>query len=187
MVSANDIVSASVDASVVGRIKAGDLVQISTEGATGPVTGTVHSIGLIADTSSGVATFPVTVNVTGTPSGLYAGASATISIIYHQVRNALVVPAAAIHQDGPRTVVDVLSGGHRVTRDVTLGLSNGGLIQVTSGLSAGERVVVTFQKISAGNTGNGSGVIRRAARPGHQHPGRPGGAASSCRNRAADR
>ena len=97
MVSANDIVSASVDASVVGRIKAGDLVQISTEGATGPVTGTVHSIGLIADTSSGVATFPVAVNVTGTPSGLYAGASATISIIYHQVRDALVVPAAAIH------------------------------------------------------------------------------------------
>ena len=159
MVSANDIVSASVDASVVGRIKAGDLVQISTEGATGPVTGTVHSIGLIADTSSGVATFPVTVNVTGTPSGLYAGASATISIIYHQVRNALVVPAAAIHQDGPRTVVDVLSGGHRVARDVTLGLSNGGLVQVTSGLSAGERVVVTFQKISAGNTGNGSGTF----------------------------
>ena len=159
VVSANDIVNASVDASVVGRIKAGDPVQISTEGAAAPVTGTVHSIGLIADTSSGVATFPVVVNVTGTPSGLYAGASATISIIYHQVRNALVVPAAAIHQHGPRAVVDVLSGGHRVARDVTLGLSNGGLVQVTTGLSAGERVVVTFQKISAGTAGNGGGTF----------------------------
>jgi membrane fusion protein, macrolide-specific efflux system len=157
--SANDVVNASVDASVVGRIKAGDLVQISTEGAAGPVTGTVHSIGLIADTSSGVATFPVVVNVTGTPSGLYAGASATITIIYHQVRNALVVPAAAIHQDGPHTVVDVLSGGHRVARDVTLGLSNGGLVQVTSGLSAGQRVVVTFQKITPGTAGNGGGTF----------------------------
>jgi membrane fusion protein, macrolide-specific efflux system len=159
VVSANDIVNASVDASVVGRIRTGDLVQISTEGATGPVTGTVHSIGLIADTSSGVATFPVVVNVTGTPAGLYAGASATISIIYHQVRDALVVPAAAIHQDGPRTVVDVLSSGHRVARDVTLGLSNGGLVQVTSGLSAGERVVVTFQKIAVSNQGNGDGTF----------------------------
>jgi macrolide-specific efflux system membrane fusion protein len=157
--SANDVVNASVDASVVGRIKAGDLVRISTEGAAGPVTGTVHSIGLIADTSSGVATFPVVVNVTGTPSGLYAGASATISIIYHQVRNALVVPAAAIHQDGPHTVVDVLSGGHRVARDVTLGLSNGGLVQVTSGLSAGQRVVVTFQKITPGTAGNSGGTF----------------------------
>jgi membrane fusion protein, macrolide-specific efflux system len=159
VVSAHDIVTASVDASVVGRIKTGDQVQISTEGATGPVTGTVHSIGLLADTSSGVATFPVVINVHGTPAGLYAGASASISIIYHQVRNALVVPAGAIHQSGPHTVVTVLSGGHRVTRDVTLGISNGGLIQVTSGLAAGDRVVVTFQRINVSNLGNGGGVI----------------------------
>ena len=56
-------------------------------------------------------------------------------------------------------MVDVLSGGHRVARDVTLGLSNGGLVQVTSGLTAGERVVVTFQKIGVSNPGNGSGDI----------------------------
>jgi membrane fusion protein, macrolide-specific efflux system len=133
VVSAHDVVTASVDASVVGRIKTGDQVQISTQGTAAPVTGTVHSIGLIADTSSGVATFPVVVNVTGTPAGLYAGASATISIIYHQVRHALVVPSAAIHFSGPHPVLDVLSGGRRVTRDVTLGLSSGGLTQVTAG------------------------------------------------------
>jgi hypothetical protein len=46
-----------------------------------------------------------------------------------------------------------------VARDVTLGLSNGGLTQVTSGLSVGDRVVVTFQKIGVSNPGNGSGVI----------------------------
>jgi multidrug efflux pump subunit AcrA (membrane-fusion protein) len=173
VVSANSIVTASVDASVVGRIKTGDQVEISTAGATRPVTGTVHSIGLIADTSSGVATFPVVINVTGTPSGLYAGASASISIIYHQVRNALVVPAAAIQRSGPHTVVDVVSGGHRVTRDVTLGLSSGGLTQVTSGLTVGDRVVVTFQKIgvtSPGNSGNfvgpGGGVIHINRGPG---------------------
>ncbi len=159
MVSAHDIVTASVDASVVGRIRAGDQVQISTEGATGPVTGIVHSIGLIADTSSGVATFPVVVNVTGTPAGLYAGASATISIIYHQVRNALVVPSAAIHQSGPHTVVDVKSGGRQLARDVTLGLSTGGLTQVTSGLAAGDRVVVTFQKLTGSSPGNGGVFI----------------------------
>lgn len=35
------------------------------------------SSGLIASTSSGVATFPVVIDVTGTPAGLYSGASAT--------------------------------------------------------------------------------------------------------------
>jgi len=175
VVSAHDVVTASVDASVVGRIKTGDQVQISTEGAAGPVTGTVHSIGLIADTSSGVATFPVVVNVHGTPAGLYAGASASISIIYHQVHNALVVPAGAIHQSGPHTAVTVLSGGRRVTRDVTLGISNGGLIQVTSGLAAGDRVVVTFRKIGVSNQGNGGGVIIGPRGRVIDIPGGPGG------------
>ena len=55
-------------------------------------------------------------------------------------------------------MVDVLSGGHRVARDVTLGLSSGGLTQVTSGLTPGDRVVVTFQKIGVSNPGN-SGII----------------------------
>lgn len=159
VVSAHDVVNASVDASVVGRIKTGDQVQISTEGATAPVTGTVHSIGLIADTSSGVATFPVVIKVTGTPAGLYAGASATISIIYHQIRHAVVVPSAAISYSGPHAVVQVQSGGRRVTRDVTLGLSSGGLTQVTSGLAVGDRVVVTFQKLTGTSPGNGGGVV----------------------------
>jgi macrolide-specific efflux system membrane fusion protein len=174
LVSANDIVTANVDASVVGHIKAGDQVEITTEGAAGPVSGTVHSIGLIADTSSGVATFPVVIDVTGTPSGLYAGASATTSIIYHQVSKALVVPSAAIRQSGPHTVVDVMSGGHQAVRDVTTGLTSGGLTQITRGLTAGERVVVESKPITTSNPGNGSTVIAPGGRVLHVHGG-PGG------------
>jgi membrane fusion protein, macrolide-specific efflux system len=51
VVSANDVIDASVNASVVGHIKAGDQATISTEGVAGPVGGTVVSIGLTADTS----------------------------------------------------------------------------------------------------------------------------------------
>jgi membrane fusion protein, macrolide-specific efflux system len=174
LVSASDIVTASVDASVVGRIKVDDQVEITTEGAAGPVSGTVHSIGLIADTSSGVATFPVVIDVTGTPSGLYAGASATASIIYHQVSKALVVPSAAIRQSGPHTVVDVMSGGHQAVRDVTTGLTSGGLTQITRGLTAGERVMVEFKPITTRNPGNGGTVIGPRGRVLHFQGG-PGG------------
>ena len=174
LVSGNDIVNANVDASVVGHIKAGNQVEITTEGAAGPVSGTVHSIGLIADTSSGVATFPVVINITGTPSGLYAGASATISIIYHQVSQALVVPSAAIRQSGPRTVVDVMSGGHQAVRDITTGFTSGGLTQIIRGLTAGERVVVEFRPITTSNPGNGNVIIGPGGRVVHFHGG-PGG------------
>jgi membrane fusion protein, macrolide-specific efflux system len=146
VVSADDVIDASVAASVVDKIKTGDQVVISSEGAT--ASGTVASIGLIADTSSGVATFPVAIDVTGTPPGLYSGASATVSIIYKQLTDVLAVPAAAVQISGTgKDVVYVVVNGRQVARDVTTGLTSDGLTQITSGLTAGERVVVDIPRI----------------------------------------
>jgi macrolide-specific efflux system membrane fusion protein len=158
VVTTNDVIDADVDASVVDQIKDGDQVVITTDGASGPVSGTVGSIGLTADTSSGVATFPVVINVTGTPSGLYAGASANVSIIYSQRANALAVPAAAVSPGpGGKSVVQIMVHGHKVTKYVTTGLTAGGLIQITSGLSAGELVVVDIVRLGPGVGGSGPG------------------------------
>src|ERR1039457_4974823 len=164
VISANDVINANVDATVVGQIKTGDQAVITTEGAAGPVLGTVASIGLIASTSSRVATFPLVIHVTGTPSGLYEGASATVSIIYRQPTNALAVPAAAVLVSGGKTVVYTIIKGHRVARDVTTGLTSGGLTQITSGLTVGEQVVVNIPRAvtvgsGSGNSGNGNGVF----------------------------
>jgi membrane fusion protein, macrolide-specific efflux system len=163
VISASDVVDANVGASVVDHIKVGDSVVITTEGANGPVSGTVASIGLTADTSSGVATFPVVIDVTGTPSGLYAGASASVTITYHQVADVLAVPAAAVLLGpGGKTAVHVMVNGHQVTKTVTTGLTVNGLTQITSGLKAGERVVVNLVNISPGSgggPGGGSGVF----------------------------
>jgi len=158
VISASDVVDANVGASVVDHIKAGDPVMITTEGANGPVAGTVASIGLTADTSSGVATFPVVIDVTGTPSGLYAGASASVTITYHQVADVLAVPAAAVLLGpGGMAAVHVMVNGRQVTKTVTTGLTVNGLTQITSGLTAGERVVVNLVKISPGSSGPGGG------------------------------
>jgi membrane fusion protein, macrolide-specific efflux system len=164
VISANDVIDANVDATVVGRLKPGDQAVITTEGAAGPVTGTVASIGLTANTSSGVATFPVVINVTGTPPGLYAGASANVVIIYKQLTGVLAVPAAAVGVSGGKTVVHTIVGGHQVTRDVTTGLTAGGLTQITHGLTAGQQVVVAIPHVgtSSGGTSNpggGPGVV----------------------------
>jgi macrolide-specific efflux system membrane fusion protein len=157
VISANDIINANVNATVVGQIKTGDHAVITTQDAAGPVLGTVASIGLVASVSSGVATFPVVINVTGTPSGLYEGASATVSIIYNQVSNVLAVPAAAISMPGGKIVVHTMVHGHRVAEHVTTGLTAGGLTQITGGLTAGEQVVVPIPRaVSGGSGGAGS-------------------------------
>jgi membrane fusion protein, macrolide-specific efflux system len=173
VVSSNDVIDANVDASVVDKIKDGDQVVITAQGAPGPVSGTVASIGLTANTSSGVATFPVTINVTGSTSGLYAGASATVSIIYNQLTNVVAAPAAAVGP-GPdgKSVVTVMVHGRQVQKVVTTGLTSGGLTQITGGLTAGEQVVVNIVRNPGvpgqfGGRGGGTVFIRPGLGPGH--------------------
>ena len=47
--------------------------------------------------------------------------------------------------------------GRQVTRDVTTGLTSGGLTQVTRGLTAGDLVVVNILRLSPGVPGGGPG------------------------------
>jgi multidrug efflux pump subunit AcrA (membrane-fusion protein) len=182
-VSSNDVVNANVNASVVNEIKAGDQAVIIPEGGGAPVQGTLASIGLVANTSTGVATYPVVIDVTGTPSGLFGGASASVSIIYERAANVLAVPTGALNPGpGGRSTVQVMVGGREVTRTVTTGITSGGLTQITGGLSAAEKVVVNIVRIAGGrNPGFPRGVIigpggRKFVFQGGGPGGGPGGA-----------
>ena len=119
-------VQASVDASEVGQIKAGDQVLITVGNATQNVFGTVSSVGIVATTTSGVASFPVVVAVTGSPAGVYPGATASLQIVYKQLSNVLLVPTLAINRANGATTVLVPNGGKQVRRTITTGLSSGG-------------------------------------------------------------
>jgi membrane fusion protein, macrolide-specific efflux system len=150
------LVDATVDSTQVGQLKVGDQATITVSGSTTPVYGTVGSIGLLASTTSGVASFPVVVDVTGSPSGIYGGSSATLSITTEELQDVVVVPTAAIHYSGNDTTVLVDSDGTKVTKTVQIGAASGGDTQITSGLSAGDKVYVT-EVTFHGGLGSGSG------------------------------
>lgn len=133
-------VSASLDDTEVGLVHKGDQVQITTDDVAGLVFGVVSSVGVLSSSTSGSATYPVQIEVTGSPSGLHDGASGTVSIIYHQLSNVLTVPTAAVHASSSGSYVYVASGGKKVRRTITTGLSGGGVTQVKSGLTSGEQV-----------------------------------------------
>lgn len=142
------LVNATVNDSTIGEIAQGDQAQIAPQGSATTVYGTVATIGLIASQSSGVASFPVTINVTGDPSGLYSGTSANVIIIVKQLTNVLAVPVAALHFSGGTTSVEVVRNGKDEVQPVTVGASSGGEVQITSGLEAGEQVVETIVRSS---------------------------------------
>ncbi len=139
--SGSYVVNATVDDTEIGELQTGDQATITPEGATTAVYGQVASVGIVASDSSGVASFPVVIDVTGSPSGLYSGATADIVITVKELQNVLVVPTEAVRFVAGSTAVVVDEGGQQVTRAVTLGTASGDDTQVISGLAAGDQVV----------------------------------------------
>jgi macrolide-specific efflux system membrane fusion protein len=158
------VVNATVDDTEVGSVQAGDQAQIVPDGATTPVYGVVSSVGLIASTTSGVASYPVTIAVTGNPGGLYPGASATVTLIVKQLSNVTTVPTAALHYTSGGVEVYEMVNGRQVAHPVTAGMASAGETQITSGLSVGTKVVV--QGLRAGGAGATTGGTGRGTRGG---------------------
>lgn len=135
-------VSTLVSDAEIAQVKTGDAALITPAGSTKALPGTVSAVGPLATVTQGVATFPVTINITGNPSGLFAGASAQVSIVVSQVSNVLTVPAAALHTYGSHSFVYVLAGKKEVRHIVKTGATDGLRTQIISGLSPGQAVVL---------------------------------------------
>lgn len=137
------VVEASVSAADAARVKAGLAADIVPVGVAEPVEGTVRTVGLVASADeSGAATFPVTVDVTGTRDDLYAGSSATVAIVVEEREDVLTVPGMALHTEGGATYVNKVVDGTAVRTDVEVGEAFGMQTEITSGLVAGDEVEV---------------------------------------------
>jgi membrane fusion protein, macrolide-specific efflux system len=151
------LVNATVDATSVGLIKAGNQAQLDVTGASDTVYGTISSIGLVSSSSSGTASYPVVIGVTGSPGGLHDGANVTATLIYKQVSNVLEVPTLALHGDANGgQYVEQVKDGKTVHTTVSTGISSGGQTQIVSGLAAGDKIVVPQLNLNRG-TGRGGG------------------------------
>jgi multidrug efflux pump subunit AcrA (membrane-fusion protein) len=167
-------VSTTVDDTQVGQVKVGDQAVITPENSTTAVYGTVTSVGLVASSSSTVATFPVTIAITGSPTGLYAGSTATVSIVTKEIANAVQVPTAAIsYSNGQATVTAVVNGSH-VAKSVTTGQVSSGETQITSGLKSGDKVVERVVKFNPSAAGGGRSLFGGSSSSGSTG-GFPGG------------
>jgi membrane fusion protein, macrolide-specific efflux system len=156
------IVDATVDSSDVSQVKVGDQATLTGTGAAADVYGTVASVGLLATTTSGVSSFPVVIDVTGSPSGLYGGATATVSVITEELQDVIVVPTTAIHYSGDSTTVTLDSNGTKVSRAVSIGAASGTDTQVTSGLAVGDKIYVTeisFRGVGGATRTGGAGLF----------------------------
>ena len=142
------VVEASVSSGDLGELRKGLQATITPSGAAQNVFGTVRSVGVVASSSSsGTASFPVVIDVTGTPEGLHAGTTATVAITVKQLTDVLTVPTQAVRTTDGATTVQLSKDGTVTTTPVTVGGVYGTSTVITDGLAEGDQVVVVTRSV----------------------------------------
>jgi macrolide-specific efflux system membrane fusion protein len=183
--SAAIILEDSGSLAAVGQVSDTQIAQVHLHqqalvtpvGQAAAIHGRVKAITRTPSSTNGVVTYPVEITWTGHPHGLLDGMSAQISIVVAKV-SGLTVPSSAVHTDGTRSWVLVVTGGSTrngrvrggpaTQQPIDVGPTGGGLTEVRSGLRAGEQVVLadssaplpSASSSSQGKTGKG-GEVRK--------------------------
>jgi len=154
------LVNTSVAEIDVSKVKTGQKATVTINALpNAPVQATVSKVDLTPTTSGNVVSYGTQLALTSPPEGLRPGQSASVVITVAEADNALSVPAAAVQTAGNTSAVVVEENGQNVTRPVQVGVRGESTVEITSGLTEGERVVLTAASPGAttGRTGTGTG------------------------------
>jgi RND family efflux transporter MFP subunit len=153
-------VTANVVETDVASVHQGQGAAVSIPAIGTDLTGTVASIAPTAvssSSSSSVVSYAVTIDLAAPPATLRSGMTADVTVTTASATGVLAVPAAAIRGTNGSYTVLVLVDGAPQARPVTVGLMTSALVEVKSGLSAGDVVVTGTSSQQRSTTGTGFG------------------------------
>jgi len=142
-----DLAALQVEAPVaevdVARVQPGQEVEVTLDALRGvALRGVVTYISPVATVAQGVVNYAVTIEIADPDPAARPGMTAAARIVVERRQDVLLVPALAVRPLGGEQVVEVVSGDEVVARVVTLGGANDTMVEVMSGLSEGEQVVL---------------------------------------------
>ncbi|MEA2064170.1 MAG: efflux RND transporter periplasmic adaptor subunit [Gemmatimonadota bacterium] len=165
----------------LGRISLGDRVRLESEMFPGAgFTGRVYMIAPVVDPSTG--TVKVTVRVTGNQDKLKPGMFCSAYILTETHVNALVMSRRALVPDVDHTEVYIVDRqGKARRRRVEIGIEQGDTLEVLSGLSDADRMVLVGQESLRDGTpvkvvAGGPDLVERTAGPDSTAADKPPGA-----------
>lgn len=129
----------------VGRLEPGLPVRVQVRSQPDRwYDGTVYFVSPTVDRAN--RTVALKARVPNSDREISAGQFADVRTVIEVREDALVVPEAAIVPRSGRNLVFVVSGGRALRREVALGERQRGVVEVSSGLSPGDTVVVAGQQ-----------------------------------------
>jgi multidrug efflux pump subunit AcrA (membrane-fusion protein) len=168
-------VTVNVPLANIRSVRVGQVAEVTPSGGTTASAGTVQSIGLLpASSTTGTVSYPVVILVPRAVSALATGSRAQVNIVIATAKAVLTVPNSALTSAGAgagAASVTVLTNGVATRRSIKTGAVGQFSTQVTSGLSAGDQIVLADRTQSlptnsattttgrfAGGTGFGGGT-----------------------------
>jgi membrane fusion protein (multidrug efflux system) len=136
----------SVPEKDVSYLRVGQAARVANPRPVGgATTGTITRLGLVADDAS--KTFRVEVTVDNAGGVFRPGMISDVELIRRNNDRAIVVPLfAALHtENGPLVYVE--ENGEAVARHIEIGIRQGMWLEVTNGLEAGDRLIVSGQRM----------------------------------------
>jgi RND family efflux transporter MFP subunit len=136
-------VDAAVPFADLAPIAVGQAAAVRAPGQAVDVRGTVVARPAIADPTTGTGKVRIAL---APGAALPANVPVEVAVETLERRGVVLVPAAAIVQEGPAAFVYVVTAdNHAQRRAVELGVADGARVEVRRGITAGERVVVQGQ------------------------------------------
>lgn len=160
-------VDASIDQSDISQVKVGQKVDVTLDASPNQHnTGVVSSVAVQGTIVSNVTTFTVTATLDNASASLRAGMNANINIVVAEAKNVLTVPSEAVKTRGQQTGVTAPStsttstttstnqpknagnarfggaGGNVKYIPVVIGLDDGTNVEIKSGLTEGQDVII---------------------------------------------
>lgn len=147
----------------VSSLKVGQAAAVTVAAVGANLTGKVSAIAPAAESSSSsnsVVNYAVTITLDNAPATLKSGMTAEVTVTTASATGVLAVPAAALRGSAGNYSVLVMTNGVPQARAVNVGLITSSLVEITSGLNAGELVVIgtsSSQRATTNVTGPGGG------------------------------
>jgi RND family efflux transporter MFP subunit len=145
VITDTDVVTIDVNISeaLVNKVKVGDTVNVTVSSVSSePKTGTIKTLTGIADATG---TYPVEVEIQNEDGSLKPGMVAGVQFVDSKNDSALVVARNTVLENETEQYVYIANGDTVKKVVVETGIDNGEYIELTSGVKAGDKVVVSGQ------------------------------------------
>lgn len=145
-------VSASFSEADAAKLKNGDTATVTFDALPDvTATGKVTSINSSPTTGASTVTYAAIITLDSAPEGVREGMTASVTVKVATAENVLWAPSAAVSSTGGRSTVTIRKDGKDTVTVVKVGLKGDSGTEITSGVAAGDVLVVNTSSTSTSN------------------------------------